>query len=211
LSDLTLASRTHCSIFVELLKQAHEPRELSEDYLVELQNVIITNPFDKAASFRYEQNWLSGPGRGPPSVTYLPPPHELARELMTELMALAGSAPKAIDPVVAASIISFGFVFIHPFMDGNGRLSRFLFHHALCQSGMLEKGLVLPVSIAMKRHEADYLTALRAFSRPHAPSGTSAGLTKTSLISPSGDRTQCIATGTRRPMSSSVTGWQRRR
>lgn len=152
--------------FVELLKQAHEPRELSEDYLVELQNVTITNPFDKAASFRYEQNWLSGPGRGAPSVTYLPPPHELARELMTELMVLAGSAPKAIDPVVAASVISFGFVFIHPFMDGNGRLSRFLFHYALCQSGMLEKGLVLPVSIAMKRHEADYLTALRAFSRP---------------------------------------------
>jgi hypothetical protein len=68
--------------------------------------------------------------------------------------------------VVAASIISFGFVFIHPFMDGNGRLSRFLFHYALCRSGMLEKGLLLPVSVAMKRHEADYLAALRAYSRP---------------------------------------------
>lgn len=152
--------------FVELLKQAHEPRELSEDYLVELQNVAITNPFDKAASFRFEQNWLSGPGRGALSVSYLPPPPTLAGELMQELMRLAGSAPKTIDPVVAASIISFGFVFIHPFMDGNGRLSRFLFHYALCQSGMLEKGLVLPVSVAMKRHETDYLAALRAYSRP---------------------------------------------
>lgn len=152
--------------FVELLKQAHEPRELSEDYLVELQNVAITNPFDKAASFRFEQNWLSGPGRGAPSVTYLPPPYPLAAELMRELMTLASTMPKAIDPVVAASVISFGFVFIHPFMDGNGRLSRFLFHYALCQSGMLEKGLVLPVSIAMKRHEPDYLAALRAYSRP---------------------------------------------
>lgn len=152
--------------FVELLQQAHEPRALSEDYLVELQNVAITNPFDKAASFRFEQNWLSGPGRGAPSVTYLPPPPPLATALMTELMAFGSNAPRAIDPVVAASILSFGFVFIHPFMDGNGRLSRFLFHYALCQSGMLDKGLVLPVSIAMKRHEADYLAALRAFSRP---------------------------------------------
>lgn len=152
--------------FVELLKQAHEPRELSEEYLVELQNVAITNPFDKAGSFRFEQNWLSGPGRGAPSVTYLPPPPALAGELMTELMGLASKAPKVIDPVVAASIISFGFVFIHPFMDGNGRLSRFLFHYALCQSGMLDKGLLLPVSIAMKRHETDYLAALRAYSRP---------------------------------------------
>lgn len=152
--------------FVELLKQAHEPRELSEDYLVELQNVAITNPFDKAASFRFEQNWLSGPGRGSPSVTYLPPPPALASELMQELMALASVAPKNIDPVIVASIISFGFVFIHPFMDGNGRLSRFLFHYALCQSGMLQKGLVLPVSVAMKKHEADYLKALRTYSRP---------------------------------------------
>lgn len=152
--------------FIELLKQAHEPRALDEDYLVELQNVAITNPFDKAASFRLEQNWLSGPGRGAPSVTYLPPPPSLAATLMQDLMALASSAPQAIDPVVAASIISFGFVFIHPFMDGNGRLSRFLFHYTLCQSGMLDKGLLLPVSVAMKRHEADYLAALRTYSRP---------------------------------------------
>lgn len=51
-------------------------------------------------------------------------------------------------------------------MDGNGRRSRFLFHHALCQSGRLEQGLLLPVSVAMKRHEADYLTTLQTYSRP---------------------------------------------
>jgi hypothetical protein len=151
--------------FVDLLHQAHEPRPLSEDYLVELQNATILNPYDKAAAFRSEQNWLAGPGRGAMAVTYVPPPPELAHELMSELIALATTAPKEIDPVVAASVISFGFVFIHPFMDGNGRLSRFLFHYALCQSGKLEKGLLLPVSVAMKRHEADYLAALQQYSR----------------------------------------------
>jgi hypothetical protein len=98
-------------------------------------------------------------------VTYLPPPPGLARELMSELAGLAATAPKMVDPIVAAAVIAFGFVFIHPFMDGNGRLSRFLFHHALCQSGQLEKGLLLPVSVAMKRHEADYLTTLQQYSR----------------------------------------------
>lgn len=151
--------------FVDLLHQAHEPRQLSEDYLVELQNAVMVNPYAKAAAFRSEQNWLSGPGRGALAVTYIPPPPELAHELMAELIELASTVPKAVDPVVAASIISFGFVFIHPFMDGNGRLSRFLFHHALCQSGKLEKGLLLPVSVAMKRHEADYLAALQHYSR----------------------------------------------
>ncbi len=151
--------------FVDLLHQAHEPRQLSEDYLVELQNAVITNSFDKAVAFRSDQNWLAGPGRGALAITYVPPTPELANELMGELIGLASTAPKAIDPIVAASIISFGFVFIHPFMDGNGRLSRFLFHHALCQSGKLAKGLLLPVSVAMKRHEMNYLATLQQYSR----------------------------------------------
>jgi Fic family protein len=85
---------------------------------------------------------------------------------MSGLLEFANSAPKQVDPLIAAAIVSFGFVFIHPFMDGNGRLSRFLFHHALCQSGLLKNGLLLPVSSAMKRNEENYLAALKSFSAP---------------------------------------------
>ena len=85
---------------------------------------------------------------------------------MTEIMSFANSSAGIVDPLVAASVASFGFVFAHPFGDGNGRLSRFLFHHALCQSGRLPDGLVLPVSVAMKKHEAEYLDALQSFSKP---------------------------------------------
>jgi hypothetical protein len=85
---------------------------------------------------------------------------------MQELASFANATALEVDPVVAASVISFGFVLIHPFMDGNGRLSRFLFHHALCRSGKLEKGLLLPVSVAMKRNEDDYLATLQGFSKP---------------------------------------------
>ena len=152
--------------FVALLKQAHTPRPMSEDYLVELQNTAITNPFDLAASYRHQQNWLSGPLRGAAGITYVPPPPELVPDLMDGVLTFANELPKTIDPLVAATIASFGFVFVHPFMDGNGRLSRFLFHYALCQSGQLTNGLLLPVSIAMKRHELQYLRALQAFSLP---------------------------------------------
>jgi Fic/DOC family len=152
--------------FVQLLQQAHQGRPLSEDYLAELQSSAVTNARDKAVQFRNEQNWLRGPGRGAAGVTYVPPPPELAAELMDEWMAFANSAPRAIDAIVAASVASFGFVFIHPFMDGNGRLSRFLFHKALCTSGRLGQGLLLPVSVAMKRHEAEYLAVLQSYSMP---------------------------------------------
>jgi len=153
--------------FVALLQQAHEKLPLSEDYLSDLQSATITNPFEKAASFRHVQNWLRGGGlRGASSVTYVPPSPELLSELMPAFMDMANGLPRQIDPIIAASVASFGFVFLHPFMDANGRLSRFLFHHALCQSDRLEKGLLLPVSVAMKRQEAEYLKALQSFSVP---------------------------------------------
>ena len=152
--------------FIALLHQAHNKRRLDEHYLVELQNATVTNPLDKAPAFRHEQNWLSGPGRGAAAVTYVPPPPALAQDLMEEIMRFANTVAGRVDPIVAASVTSFGFVFAHPFGDGNGRLSRFLFHHALCQSGKLPNGLVLPVSVAMKKHEIEYLSALQAFSQP---------------------------------------------
>lgn len=152
--------------FIQLLRQAHEKRDLTEDYLVELQNAVVGNPYDKAAAFRHQQNYLTDGTQGAAGVTYLPPPPDLCRELMESLMRFANEAPTQIDPLVAASVISFGFVFNHPFMDGNGRLSRFLVHQALCRAGALENGLLLPVSVAMKRQERQYLDTLQAFSRP---------------------------------------------
>ena len=35
------------------------------------------------------------------------------------------------DAVIMAAVIAFGFVFIHPLEDGNGRIHRYLFHHVL--------------------------------------------------------------------------------
>ncbi|CAM3591014.1 hypothetical protein CCOS865_04025 [Pseudomonas reidholzensis] len=152
--------------FIQLLRQAHERLPLSEDYLVALQNATLSNPFDRAGAFRHEQNHLASGLQGSAGVTYVPPSPDLCRELMTQLMVLANDAPARIDPLVAAGVISFGFVFLHPFMDGNGRLSRFLIHQTLCRAGALQHGLLLPVSVAMKREERLYLETLQEFSRP---------------------------------------------
>jgi hypothetical protein len=154
------------SRFVNLLKQAHITRSLDEDYLVDLHNAIISNPFFHAASFRPGQNHLSNGLRGALGVTYVPPAPDLSRELMDSLLALANHSRAEIDPLVLASIVSFGFVFIHPFMDGNGRLARFLFHQVLCQQGALKNGLLLPVSAVLKQKEAGYKAALEGYSGP---------------------------------------------
>ncbi|GAB2741401.1 Fic family protein [Melaminivora jejuensis] len=154
------------AVFAALLKRAHEQRPLTEEFLVELQNAAVSNPFDKAVQFRTEQNRLQKDLLGAAGVTYVPPWPDLAVELMEQLMTLANRPPQQLDALIHAAVVSFAFVLIHPFMDGNGRLSRFLIHHCLGQSGRLPPQFLLPVSVAMKKHEAQYLQALSSFSKP---------------------------------------------
>lgn len=152
--------------FAALLRQAHDRRTLTEELLVEWQNAAVSNPLDLAVQFRTAQNRLQRDTPGAAGVTYVPPEPELAAELMESLMRLANERPPRLDVMVHAAVVSFAFVFIHPFMDGNGRLSRFLLHHCLGQSGLLPPQFLLPMSVAMKRHEAQYLQALTRFSKP---------------------------------------------
>ncbi|MCU0926305.1 MAG: Fic family protein [Hydrogenophaga sp.] len=159
-------SHDKASRFAALLRQAHERRPLTEELLVQWQNAAVANPLDQAVQFRTEQNRLQRDVPGAAGVTYVPPAPELAVELMQGLMRLANQRPPTLDALVHAAVVSFAFVFIHPFMDGNGRLSRFLIHHCLGQSGLLPPQFLLPVSVAMKKHEAQYLQALTSFSKP---------------------------------------------
>ena len=70
------------------------------------------------------------------------------------------------DPVLAATLIAFGFVFIHPFEDGNGRIHRYLIHHVLAEKGFAPKGIVFPVSAVILERLDEYRRTLEAYSKP---------------------------------------------
>jgi len=71
-----------------------------------------------------------------------------------------------IDPVVTAAVLSFGFVYMHPFEDGNGRLHRFLIHYALSKVGFTPAKFVFPVSAVILQESRDYDRSLESFSKP---------------------------------------------
>lgn len=156
--------------FLQTMEQLRDQRPLSEQYLVDLQNLVITSAIKQERAFRHEQNWLQRGGHGALAVRYLPPPPAKVSELMEGLMRMANVSGGNVPPLVKAALVSFGFVLVHPFMDGNGRLSRLLAHHSLCFQGVLPtvngNPAILPLSVAMKRNEADYLAALESFSQP---------------------------------------------
>lgn len=79
------------------------------------------------------------------------------------------TAEMPLDSVVVAAALSFGFVYIHPFEDGNGRLHRWLIHHVLARGGYSPPNLVLPASVAMLRRVTDYREVLVSYSREVLP------------------------------------------
>ena len=93
-------------------------------------------------------------------------PEDLAA-LIAGLIAFARrSEAGTLDPIVSAACLAFGFVFIHPFEDGNGRIHRWLLHHVLARRGFNPAGVNFPVSaVFLERIEA-YRSALEHFSRP---------------------------------------------
>ncbi|HEY4089271.1 MAG TPA: Fic family protein [Bryobacteraceae bacterium] len=71
-----------------------------------------------------------------------------------------------VDPVVKAAATAFGFVYIHPFEDGNGRLHRCLIHRVLAERKFTPPGMVFPVSSVMLDRIDDYRATLQGHSRP---------------------------------------------
>ena len=70
------------------------------------------------------------------------------------------------NAVLAAAKIAFGFVFIHPFVDGNGRIHRYLIHHILAKMQFAQQGIIFPVSASILNHIDDYRKVLESFSHP---------------------------------------------
>lgn len=93
-------------------------------------------------------------------------PEDVPRLLTGLLETNALLEKSTFDAVLLAAVIAFGFVFIHPFEDGNGRIHRYLFHHVLAEKGFVPKGLVFPVSAVILERIADYRKTLEHFSRP---------------------------------------------
>jgi hypothetical protein len=85
---------------------------------------------------------------------HVPPPREAVREMMPVLMELLTIEE---SPAVRAVLGHFIFVYIHPYMDGNGRLGRFLMNAMLASGGY-------PWTVIRVEERTAYLVALEAAS-----------------------------------------------
>jgi len=93
-------------------------------------------------------------------------PEDLGWLMEGLLLANSRMGSDGLDPVLQAAATAFGFVYIHPVQDGNGRLHRYLFHHVLAERKFTPAGMVFPVSSVIFDRIDDYQVTLQNHSGP---------------------------------------------
>jgi len=143
--------------------------DLSKEELLRLQQVVIANSrfvnmgFRKKGGFVGEHDRLTGEPIPDHISARWNDLDQLINGFITTSKLLVESD---LDAVIAAAIIAFGFVFIHPFEDGNGRIHRYLVHHVLAKKQFSQQGIIFPVSASILDRINDYRKVLELYSLP---------------------------------------------
>lgn len=139
---------------------------LDRDELLRLQRIVIGDARFIKLGFRNEGGFVGVHDRETrmPLPDHISARHEDLRSLTDGMIAFDQGASRHSDPVVSAAVLAFGFVYIHPFEDGNGRLHRYLIHHVLAERGFNPPGVVFPVSSAILERIDEYRTVLESYS-----------------------------------------------
>lgn len=152
--------------FVAALRSADRFDPSRPASMYALQNQIV-EPRYAASGLREFQNFVGSTTAGfREEVHFICPRPEDVPDMMRGWSGMIDRMIDTADPVVTAAVTAFGFVFVHPFEDGNGRIHRFLMHHILARTRFSPAGIIFPVSAAIAREQVGYDAILETFSNP---------------------------------------------
>jgi hypothetical protein len=143
--------------------------QLSQEELERLQQIILQDARFVKMGVRKEGGFIGSHSRNGkiPEPVHISARHEDLAELLAgislyETRAIEGG----VDPMVVAAAVAFGFGYVHPFEDGNGRIHRYMLHHVLARGGFNPAGLVFPISVVVYRRIEEYSAVLKSVSGP---------------------------------------------
>jgi len=144
-------------------------KPLSKEELIRLQQIVIENSRFVDMGLRKKGGFVGEHDRttGEPIPEHISARWQDLNNLIDGLIETAKLLESNnFHPVLSATIIAFGFVFIHPFEDGNGRIHRYLIHHLLSVMKFTPQGIIFPVSSAILDRIDDYRKVLETYSQP---------------------------------------------
>ncbi len=137
-------------LYVEELILNKEP--LTEHIIKQLHYLILKNIRDRdAGKYREVNVFITGSKHVPPMNSLVPP---RMRELMDWLYS---DEANDLHPIEKAARFHHDFVYIHPFVDGNGRTGRLLMNLLLIQNGY-------PITVIKNARRHEYYKALEKAS-----------------------------------------------
>lgn len=145
---------------------------LSKRRLTDIQNVIVRSE-KKDNDFRKEEiyvgetrlTWRDGFEE---NIHFIGPKFEQVESMMHGLLDMhkALLLDNKLPPMMHAALVSFGFVYIHPFRDGNGRIHRYLIHDVLKNRTITDQDFIIPVSATILQRSKEYDRVLESISKP---------------------------------------------
>ncbi|WP_111709085.1 Fic family protein [Lutibacter citreus] len=142
-------------------------KNLSKEELIRLQQMVIENSRFVKMGFRKEAGFVGEHDRmsGEPIPEHISAKWQDVEELINGLIeSFERMEQSSFNAVLIAANIAFGFVFIHPFVDGNGRIHRYLIHHILAKMNFAQQGIIFPISASILNHITDYRKVLESYS-----------------------------------------------
>ena len=140
-----------------VIHESFEYIPLTPNYLLQLHKILYSHSVkDVGGKFKNVQNFISAADSGGKQFTLFTPPApyetpDMLSELCEEFN--RAIAECEVDPLILIPIFIHDFLCIHPFLDGNGRMSRLLTTLLLYRSGyMVGKYISLEAKIAKNKN-----------------------------------------------------------
>ncbi|WP_183275762.1 Fic family protein [Clostridium fungisolvens] len=125
--------------------------DISERVIKDLHYIILKSIDNKnAGEYRQSNVLISGS-------KHRPVEHFLVKEKMSELLDWYNNNKIVLHPIELAAEFHFRYVYIHPFIDGNGRTARLLMNLILMRNGY-------PISIIKTENRDEYMKSLEIAS-----------------------------------------------
>jgi Fic family protein len=139
--------------------QELQKRPFNLNLLLQLHKILLTSVRgqNKApGEFRRQQNYIGSRVGGVETIRFTPPEWST---LMGSLTNWENYYHSDEEPIVRLALIHAQFEFLHPFLDGNGRLGRILIPIFLCEHGLLSQPTFY-LSEYIEEHRDDYVDRL---------------------------------------------------
>ncbi|KCZ97424.1 filamentation induced by cAMP protein fic [Hyphomonas polymorpha PS728] len=144
---------------------------LDAEELLRLQRIVMGDARFVRLGFRDEGGFVGdhAPDTRIPLPVHISARHDDLESLVGGLIAFNARHGGGLDPIIAAAVLAFGFVYIHPFADGNGRIHRYLIHHVLAERSFSPRGMAFPISSVIFDRMDDYRHVLESYSERLLP------------------------------------------